>query len=382
MPDVSARGGNASVIAATTTHLVARRFLTLETLRGVAAASVVVYHLRFWFPGVTLLNNAYLAVDFFFILSGFVIAYAYEHRLNAGMKFSAFVTIRAIRFYPMLIIASVLGFIAEALRSLVVPTNFDLVSVGSWLALGILCIPILPGAGRARQFFPLNWPEWSLFFELGVNGLYALLAKSLSSRLLILIILISGCAEAVTSYYFGFVTIGRNLAFLSGLPRATFPFFAGVLLWRFYRAGKLPRLPIPPFLIATLLLCSFMPTMQKGAWQVCYDLACIMVLYPAIIIAAVHQEPRAYFSLLARFFGEVSYPLYVLHFPLLVLLVYGWRALGREPADAGPVWIVGAFGLLIGLSYLVFKFYDQPTRRWLSLRLNLVSSGAVPSRAI
>jgi peptidoglycan/LPS O-acetylase OafA/YrhL len=345
MQDLSSHSGGPSLSSTTVfPPQESRTFLTLHALRGVAAISIVLYHLRIWFPGTALLNNAYLAVDFFFMLSGFVVAHAYEQRLNAGMTFWTFAKARGIRMYPLLLFASVLGFIAEMIRPLVITLELNVGAVVLWLVLGILCIPIVPGAGRARQFFPLDWPEWSLSFEFFVNGLYALLVKSLSYRLLALIISTSACAEIAASLYLGRVTVGRNIAFLSGVPRTMFPFFTGVLLCRVYLKGGLRReISIPSMLSAALLFCTFVPTLQRGPWQVIYDVACIMLVYPVVIIAAVQREPPAQFSGVARLCGDMSYPLYIMHFPLMVLLMLGWRAAGRQPGDAGVSWIAGAF---------------------------------------
>jgi peptidoglycan/LPS O-acetylase OafA/YrhL len=309
MQDRAARSGDVSLSSTAVFPPQERKiFLTLHALRGVAAVSVVVVHLRIWFPGVALLSNAYLAVDFFFMLSGFVIAHAYEQRLIAGMTFRTFAKARAIRMCPLLLLASVLGFAAELIRPHVMASELHVGAAALWLVLGILCIPIVPGAGRVGQFFPLNWPAWSLFFEFLVNGLYALLVKWLSNRLLLLIILASACAEIAASLYLGRVTIGRDIAFFSGVPRALFPFFTGVLLCRMYLKGSLRReISLPPILIAVLLFCSFVPTLQRGPWQVIYDLASIMLLYPVIIIAAVQWEPHARLSSLARLCGD-TYP--------------------------------------------------------------------------
>ena len=328
---------------------------------------------------MALLSNAYLAVDFFFMLSGFVVAHAYEHRLKDGMTFWTFARVRSIRMCPLLPLASVLGFIAEMIRPHVLASELHVGAAVLWLVLGILCIPIVPGAGRARQFFPLNWPAWSLFFEFFVNALYALLVRSLSDRLLVLIIAISACAEIAASLYLGRVTVGRDMAFLSGLPKAMCPFFIGVLLCRMYLNGSLRKIAIPPILCVVLLFCSFIPTLQRGSWQVIYDVACIMLLYPIVVIAAVHWEPHPRLSGLARLSGDISYPLYILHFPLMVLLMLGWRATGRQSGDAGFIWIATAIVFVTVLSFCALTLYDRPTRRWLSRRFGRAEKHAIRS---
>jgi peptidoglycan/LPS O-acetylase OafA/YrhL len=63
----------------------------------------------------------------------------------------------------------------------------------------------------------------------------------------------------------------------------------------------------------------------------------------------------------------------------MALLVHGWRATGRQPGDAGPLWIAGALVLVTVLSFFALRLYDRPTRRWLSLRLGPAGKHTVPS---
>ena len=156
----------------------------LDGLRGVAALLVVFYHifegLSFAAGGtlITVINHGYLAVDFFFILSGFVIGYAYDDRLGKSMSLGNFFKRRLIRLHPMIVMGAVLGVIFYLLQGSV---QWDGTHISlSLVMLALLCamffIPAAPGAcydirGNG-EMFPLNGPSWSLFFEYIGNILY------------------------------------------------------------------------------------------------------------------------------------------------------------------------------------------------------------------
>lgn len=154
----------------------------LDGLRGVAALLVVVFHLceaHATSHFDQLLNHGYLAVDFFFILSGFVIGYAYDDRLGKTMTIGNFFKRRLIRLHPMIIMGVVLGAIAFFIQG---SAQWDGKHVAtSAVMLSMLCamffIPALPGARYEvrgnGEMFPLNGPNWSLFFEYIGNILYA-----------------------------------------------------------------------------------------------------------------------------------------------------------------------------------------------------------------
>ena len=150
------------------------RFTTLDGLRGVAAICVVMFHRKTWF-GVVSPSNGYMAVDLFFALSGFVIAASYEHRFNYRMTPWEFVKARFIRFYPLYF----LGFSCSVIllvTQLFLDSRISQQYHRDWYALpfALLAIPS-PFVSDIGQFvYPLNFPSWSLFFELFVNITYAL----------------------------------------------------------------------------------------------------------------------------------------------------------------------------------------------------------------
>ena len=165
----------------------------LDGLRGVAALLVVWYHVfeGYAFAGGTTIdsiNHGYLAVDFFFVLSGFVIGYAYDDRWSKTLTMKDFFKRRLIRLHPMVIMGAVLGVISFLIQGSV---KWDGTHVSiSLVMLSLLCslffIPAIPGASYEvrgnGEMFPLNGPSWSLFFEYIGNILYALFIRRLSTK--------------------------------------------------------------------------------------------------------------------------------------------------------------------------------------------------------
>ena len=164
----------------------------LDGLRGVAALMVIWYHVfeGYAFAGGTTIdtfNHGYLAVDFFFILSGFVIGYAYDDRWGKNFTMKDFIKRRLIRLHPMVIMGAVVGAITFYIQGSV---QWDGTHIGiSMVMLSLLCtiffIPAMPGVGYEvrgnGEMFPLNGPCWSLFFEYIGNILYALFIRRLSN---------------------------------------------------------------------------------------------------------------------------------------------------------------------------------------------------------
>lgn len=176
----------------------------LDGLRGVAALLVVFYHIfeGFSFAGggtlITVINHGYLAVDFFFILSGFVIGYAYDDRWKKNLTLKGFFKRRLIRLHPMIIMGAIIGCIAFFVQGGVKwdGTHVATSAVMLALLLAMCFIPAYPGAGydvRGNgEMFSLNGPSWSLFFEYIGNILYALFIHRLSNKALTVLVILLG----------------------------------------------------------------------------------------------------------------------------------------------------------------------------------------------
>lgn len=356
----------------------------LDGLRGVAALIVVAFHIfeeySYGDHVKQILNHGYLAVDFFFLLSGFVVAYAYDDRWNR-MSLGDFFKRRLIRLQPMVIMGSVIGaalfyFAKGAYFAPIAATPvWKLLAV---MLIGCTLIPLAPGSWDIRgwqEMHPLDGPAWSLFYEYVANVLYAVWLRRLSQRVLAVLTLVAGVYLINNAIHMGDMIGGWSITQQQihiGTARLFFPFLAGMLLMR---SGK--RINVPgAFGWASLLLalCLCLPRVggyQHGWMNGVYDSFCIIVMFPIIVAmgagsgksAGTPKENR-----LAQWLGGISYPLYITHYPL----IYIWAAYvdgpKLPPASKMWPWGVAMFFTAIAIGYACLKLYDEPVRRWLSRR--------------
>jgi peptidoglycan/LPS O-acetylase OafA/YrhL len=327
-----------------------RHFSTLDGLRGIAALAVVVYHRRDW-SGADLVSHSYLAVDFFFLLSGFVIAYSYERKLLEGMSFQAFVAVRLSRLYPLLIA----GTLAYASYLLFMSFREGL-SDSTLLQLPLALIALPDVSASTPDPFPLLPVAWSLFFELVANFIYALLLPVLSVRILACLVGASGSILALSISYYGSAEVGMTYPTLwAGLPRVAFPFFLGVLMFRC--SAHLPRWRCHPLLLAGALTYIFAAPID--GWI--FDAVCIALIFPAVLALGISNQPPPALEPWVRLSGDLSYPIYVLHLP-----VYVWAGFVLSYFKiSDPLKLLICVPLILILSWIMLKVYDEPVRRML-----------------
>src|SRR5882724_485476 len=360
-------------------------YVVLDGLRGVAALVVVVFHLCETYslgdPFAQVINHGYLAVDFFFLLSGFVIAYAYDDRWDS-MSIWDFYKRRLIRLQPMVIMGSIVGALLFYFQA--GPEFPAIASTPAWklllvMLIGFTLVPVgsILDIRGWEEMYPLNGPAWSLFFEYIANILYAVGIRKLSNKLLgILVLLSAGLLMHLTVMgprgdVIGGWSIDRTQLHI-GFARMLYPFFAGILLMR---VGK--RIHVKgAFPICSLLLVILFSIPRIGGpthlWMNgLYEAFCIIVLFPLIVsMGAGGSVTGKFFTKLCNFFGEISYPLYITHYPLIYVYT-AWVARDKVPAVHGA--IVGALLLSasITIAYVCLKLYDEPVRAWLQRRFIL-----------
>ena len=357
----------------------------LDGLRGVAALLVVWYHLFEAFatsPVDQRFNHGYLAVDFFFLLSGFVIGYAYDERWGRGLRMRDFIKRRLIRLHPMVVLGALLGAAAFFVQGSV-RWNGEPVSTGMVLAAllcGLLLIPAWPGAGYEvrgnGEMYPLNGPGWSLFFEYLGNLLYMLLLRRLPTRWLTLLVALTGAALAAFAIGdlsgYGHLGVGWTLAgnnFPGGMLRLLFAFPAGLLLARRFRPVRIRgAFWLCSLSLALLLAMPYVGSEQNHLFNGLYDTLCTLLLFPLLLwLGASGRATDAATARICGFLGDVSYPLYMVHYPSMYLF-YAW--VWNHGYTFSEVWPVAAalFAGNILLAWFVLKIYDEPLRRRLTAR--------------
>lgn len=358
----------------------------LDGLRGAAALMVVWYHVfeGYAFAGGTTIetfNHGYLAVDFFFMLSGFVISYAYDDRWSKHMTMGGFFKRRLIRLHPMIVMGAVIGTISFLLQGGVKwdGTETPLPWVMLALLLTGLFIPAYPGAGYEvrgnGEMFPLNGPGWSLFFEYIGNLLYALFIRKLSAKRLSLLVFLSGTVWVwmALSNFSGYENMGMgwtldSVNFLGGLVRMTFPFTLGMLLARHFRPVRIRGI----FWTASLTLYAlfsvpFLPSMQGLCINGLYEMFCVMTAFPIIVwLGASGTTTDAASTAVCKWMGDISYPLYIVHYPIMYMF-YAWL-IENKHYTLGETWptVAVVYAFCVALAYACLRLYDMPVRKRLT----------------
>lgn len=353
----------------------------LDGLRGVAAVLVVLFHVfEVHSQGnhaKQFINHGYLAVDFFFLLSGFVLGYAYDDRWGR-MSLKDFFKRRIIRLQPMIIIGSIIGALLFYFQDSPGLGWGGIHEVSIWkvllvTAIGFTLIPVGKGLDIRgwNEMHPLNGPAWSLFFEYIANIIYALVLRRVSKFTLILLVFIA--ASITIQYAFtnpnGDIIGGWSIDDLTqlriGFTRLAFPFLAGLLL---ARIGKF-RYTKNAFLSASILLVVFLSMPHLGGdnniWNRLFECFCLIILFPFVIwLGAGGKIQGKKSSRACKFLGDISYPIYITHFPI-VYVYMAWVTNNELTLEQSWPYALLAVVSAITVAYISMKFYDLPIRNWL-----------------
>ena len=348
-------------------------FTTLDGLRGIAALAVAARHAPYLWPEghpTGFLHESYLAVDLFFVLSGFVLAHAYAQRFASGMTVGRFMTLRLVRLYPLYLLAFALSF-GVALARL----HGGKVGFGEFSGDFVCGLMFLPSPFSGGDLFPMNLPAWSLFFELVANLAFALIGSRMTTRRAAALTLGAGALllTAAALGWFGFGTGNGPLdagpawpSFFAGLTRVFFSFFAGVLIQRL-RAQRRPAFATPPWLVV-FALCFVLGSAPGKTFGLAFDLAAVMIVFPAIVYLGATARTgtgRALSTL-----GDASYAIYVLQFPLFGLLPPLFAFLLRaKPPEISLTFGLASVAIVTLVAFVSDAWFDRPARRWLTRRL-------------
>lgn len=371
------------------------RFEILDGLRGVAAMIVVAFHLFETYsagPSDQILNHGYLAVDFFFVLSGFVIGYAYDNRWGRMSSWDFFKR-RLIRLQPMVVLGTLIGafwfYFSDA------PT-FGLVMQTPWwklmiiMLLGCIMFPTPPSMDIRgwQEINSLNGAQWSLLWEYIANILYALFVRRFSTTVLAVFVFLSAfltvdvamnidiwglfeAREAAKYTVIGGFGLTPDQVYI-GVSRLLYPFFAGLLLFRIGKARISLR-------HGGMLWCSIavaatltVPHIGGATHQWLNGLYCtlvILLVYPAIVAAGAGSQLKGRrTTAVCKFLGLISYPLYITHYPMIYVQM-NWAAQHADAPLGTHIWVaVSIFIASIAVAYASVKVYDLPVRARLSAK--------------
>lgn len=349
----------------------------LDGLRGVAALIVVTFHLAEPFSTNNLdklVNHGYLAVDFFFLLSGFVIGYAYDDSWQK-MTIGTFLRRRIVRLQPMVILGMTLGaigfyFTDSTLWPLIHEVPLWKLLIVTLIGYTILPVPLSFDIRGWQEMHPLNSVGWSLFFEYIANILYAVWIRKFSKTALSILVVLSAIALVQLAITNGDVSGGWTLnteQVRIGFTRTMYPFFAGLLLSRVAKPVKIKNGLLYCSLLLAIVL--YMPRLggPGGFWiNGAYDATCIIFIFPLIVYLGAGGVTRgAIEKKVCKFLGDISYPLYMIHYPLVYFYV-AWISnnKGITIFQAWPYALLILLGAVV-LAFASLKWYDKPVRRWL-----------------
>lgn len=352
----------------------------LDGLRGVAALLVVAFHICEAHATSHLdqmINHGYLAVDFFFLLSGFVMGYAYDDRWGK-LTIGGFFKRRLIRLQPMVVMGMVIGAVCFYFSASSMFPGISSVPVWKLLAVMLIGCTLLPvpvswDIRGWQEMHPLDGPGWSLFFEYIVNIMYAIGFRRLSKTALSVLVAVAGIVliHYTVTGKTGDVVGGWSLTaeqLRIGFTRVMFPFFAGLLLSRIAKPTQLKN----GFLWSSVLLAAILCMPRIGGaehlWaNGLYESLSIILLFPVIVyIGASGSLPEGRAARICKFLGDISYPVYITHYPFIYIYT-GWVSdhKGISLTQALPYALLTYAGALV-VAYAALKWYDEPVRNWLT----------------
>lgn len=341
-----------------------RAFVTLDGLRGIAALAVLTRHTPYFRSPFF---ESYLAVDFFFVLSGFVLAHAYGKRLRSNLSIIDFIKIRLFRLYPLYglaIVISGLLILLSVLRGKYMLTVQDAINFST----AMFFLPSPAGAASA-DLFPLNGPAWSLFFELVANLGWALVWRRLGDLALAILvaasafILIGSVLSGSLGFGFapntGIMDNGYQWGSIAaGFVRVSYSFFCGVFIFRIWSQRKWLTI-VPPWLVAGALFVA-LAVQPPLNYQAAYDLIVTILILPLIVWFGASSPVKGLAARSFALLGAASFGIYVLQVPLHKLTA---RALMHVGAELGPEPLLG-LGFVVSV-LLLDRYFDRPIRNWL-----------------
>ena len=340
-----------------------QHFEILDGLRGIAALAVVIFHFMEWvFADFSknFIGHGFLAVDFFFCLSGFVIGYAYDDRIRK-MGIGEFFKVRLIRLHPLVVLGSVLGLLAFLFDPFALPIAYDAGKIALLFVCSLFLIPLPIMEDRSFNLFGFNAPSWSLFWEYVVNILYGFVLYKVGRRFLAALTILAAIGICIVSYRAGNLLGGWSKDnFLDGGARVAYSFLAGLFL---YRSNWIIKNRLGFIGLGILLFLAFIMPWSKWNWLT--ETLIVLFYFPLVVSLGAGASLSPQWKKVCWFSGNISYPLYMTHYS--VIWIFGnYYTNEKPPAGELTYIIIPGIIFLVVIAYLVMVFYDVPVRRYLA----------------
>lgn len=343
-------------------------FEILNGMRGLAAFVIVIFH----FMEIIITDfsriyiaHGFLAVDFFFVLSGFVVAYAYDNRI-AGMGLKTFTKLRLIRLQPLVVIGSILGlltFLFDPYSNLYAVYGFK--ETAMLFITSVFMIPYPVVSERYFNLFNLNAPSWSLFWEYVANLAYATILFRVSRKALTTIAIIGAAALFYIGWQYGNLLGGwSGGTFFHGLARISFSFSMGMIV---HRSGWIIKNKLGLLGMCGLLMLAFLtPYNEQWTWIV--EPLIVVFYFPLLVSLGAGASLSSKHHKINKFSGDISYPLYMTHYPFM--WIFANYVVAEEPTMNQLAWIIPVSTIvLVAFAYLVSELIDSPIRKYLKSSL-------------
>lgn len=289
------------------------------------------------------------------------------------MSILQFFRICLIRLHPLVLVGATLGLIGYLFDPFSKSTNH---TAAPMLLLAhitsLLLLPSPPVGGRHNESHALNEPAWSLMQEYLGNIAYGLILRRLRARTLAIVFCLSGLLLIWTASSRGSLDGGWDYPHIWMAPlRLTTSFVLGLWLHRVYDGIRVPKIGLL-LLSIVLVACFQMPVIHRFGYLLngLYDAACVLFLFPLIILCGAHSDAGTGMIRLCRFSGRVSYPLYITHISFVHVL--GGCSSTRHPSlDVKLTWILLLIPFVILVAWIVLKSYDEPVRAWMTRRYGI-----------
>src|ERR1700761_1126549 len=352
-------------------------FEVLNGLRGSAAILIVIFHVfnySFgWDTPLSLMHHGYLAVDFFFGLSGFVVAYAYDDRWTR-MSTLQFFRIRLIRLHPLVLIGAtlgLLGYLLDPFGKSINHTSTPMLLLA--YVTSLLLLPSPPVGGRHNESQALNGPAWSRVEEYLGNIAYALILRRLRTFTLGIIFALSGLILIWVANMKGSLDGGWGYPEIWMAPlRLTVSFVMGLWLYRIHGRIRHPRVGLLALSIVLVVIFQApkFPSLGGLAINGLYDAACVLFVFPLLILCGAHSNAGAGMMKLCKFSGRLSYPLYITHIPFVYVIANFSHT--RHPSKSVVLTCICLLlPFVVGVAWVALKYFDEPVRAWLTRRYGL-----------